>query len=298
MSAIRVNPYPLPDLIAALNQTQQQENTATLELSTGSKINAPSDDPAGAAELVQNQAQSSQSDSFLSSASTINGLLSTADSTLSSVVTALQRAISLGVEGANGTLSDSDRAAIAQELSGIQAQLISLANTSYQGQYIFAGTAETQPYVVDTTSPSGVSYAGNTGTNSVTIGNGYQLQTNLPGSQIFNGAGADVFQSVSDLINALQSNTGISSAVNEVSTAYNYLTAQRVFYGNAENQISDQQDYLNSETVHLSSQENTIAGANLPLVASQLDNAQIQINAELSAIAKISQTSLFDYLNG
>jgi flagellar hook-associated protein 3 FlgL len=298
MSAIRVNPYPLPDLIAALNQTQQQENTATLELSTGSKINAPSDDPAGAAELVQNQAQSSQSDSFLSSASTINGLLSTADSTLSSVVTALQRAISLGVEGANGTLSDSDRAAIAQELSGIQAQLISLANTSYQGQYIFAGTAETQPYGVDTTSPSGVSYAGNTGTNSVTIGNGYQLQTNLPGSQIFNGAGADVFQSVSDLINALQSNTGISSAVNEVSTAYNYLTAQRVFYGNAENQISDQQDYLNSETVHLSSQENTIAGANLPLVASQLDNAQIQINAELSAIAKISQTSLFDYLNG
>jgi flagellar hook-associated protein 3 FlgL len=296
MSAIRVNPYPLPDLIAALNQTQQQENTATLELSTGSKINAPSDDPAGAAELVQNQAQSSQSDSFLSSASTINGLLSTADSTLSSVVTALQRAIGLGVEGANGTLSDSDRAAIAQELSGIQTQLISLANTSYQGQYIFAGTAETQPYVVDSTSPSGVTYAGNAGTNSVTIGTGYQLQTNLPGSQIFNGAGADVFQSISDLINALQSNTSISNAVNEVSTAYNYLTAQRVFYGNAENQISDQQNFLNSETVQLSTQENTIAGANLPLVASQLDSSQIQLNAELSAIAKISQTSLFDYL--
>lgn len=296
MSAIRVNPYPLPDLIAALNQTQQQENTATLELSTGSRINAPSDDPAGAAELVQNQAQSRQSDSFLSSASTINGLLSTADSTLSSVVTALQRAISLGVEGANGTLSDSDRSAIAQELSGIQTQLISLANTSYQGQYIFAGTAETQPYVVDPTSTSGVTYNGNAGTNSVTIGTGYQLQTNLPGSQIFNGVGADVFQSISDLVNALQSNTGISGAVNEVSTAYNYLTAQRVFYGNAENQISDQQNFLNSETVQLSTQENTIAGANLPLVASQLDSSQIQLNAELSAIAKISQTSLFDYL--
>ncbi|MGA9042942.1 MAG: flagellar hook-associated protein FlgL [Terriglobales bacterium] len=296
MSAIRVNPYPLPDLIAALNQTQQQQNTATLELSTGSKINAPSDDPAGAAELIQNQAQSSQSDSFLSSASTIDGLLSTADSTLSSVVTALQRAISLGVEGANGTLSDSDRTAIAQELTGIQTQLISLANTSYQGQYIFAGTAETQPYVVDATSPSGVTYAGNAGTNSVTIGTGYQLQTNLPGSQIFNGAGADVFQSISDLINALQSNTAISSAVNEVSTAYNYLTAQRVFYGNAKNQISDQQNYLNSEKVQLGSQENTIAGANLPLVASQLNNAQIQLNAELSAIGRISQTSLFDYL--
>src|SRR2546429_5752177 len=40
----------------------------------------------------------------LRSISSTNGLLETADSTLGSVVTALQRAISLGVEGANGTL--------------------------------------------------------------------------------------------------------------------------------------------------------------------------------------------------
>lgn len=296
MSAIRVNPYPLPDLIAALNQTQQQENTATLELSTGSKINVPSDAPAGAAELVQNQAQSTQSDSFLSSMSSINGQLATADSTLSSVVTALQRAISLGVEGANGTLSDADRADIAQELSGIQSQLISLGNTSYQGQFIFAGTAATQPYVVDPTAPSGVTYAGNAGTNSVSIGNGYQLQINLPGSQLFSSAGSDVFQSISDLIQALQSNSGIGAAVNEVSDSFDYVTSQRVFFGNAENQISDQQNYLNSEKVQLSSQENNISGADLPVVASQLVNSQVQINAELSAIAKISQTSLFDYL--
>ena len=93
MSSIRVNPYPLPDLLAALADTQQQQNTSSLDLATGTRINKPSDDPAGAAQMVINTAQSSQADTFLHSITSVTGLLQTADSTLSSVVTALQRAI-------------------------------------------------------------------------------------------------------------------------------------------------------------------------------------------------------------
>lgn len=296
MSSIRVNPFPMPDLLAALENLQQQQSTATLEMGTGSTINKPSDDPAGAAAMVQINAASSQVDSYQQSISSISGQLSTADSTLSSVVTALQRAISLGVQGANGTLSDTDRAAIANELTGIQSQLISLANTTYQGQFLFAGTAETQPYVVDSAAPSGVSYKGNSGTNSVTIGNGYQVQVNLPGSQVFNGAGADVFQAIHDLISALNANSGIPDAVTEVTNAYNYVTSQRVFYGNAMNQAQDQQTFLGTEKVNLSQQENTVAGADMATVASQLASDETAINATLSAMGSMPRTSLFDYL--
>jgi len=239
---------------------------------------------------------SSQVDSFERSIGSINSQLSTADSTLSSVVTVLQRALSLGVQGANGTLSDTDRAAVADELSGIQSELVSLANTSYQGQFLFAGTAETQPFVLDSTAGSGVSYKGNAGTNFVAIGNGYQVQVNLPGSQIFNGVGADVFQAISDLIGALKANSGISDAVTEVTNAYNYVTGQRVFYGNAMNQAQTQQTFLDGEKVNLSQQQNTVAGADLAKVASQLASDQTAINATLSAIGSMPRTSLFDYL--
>lgn len=296
MSSIRVNPYPMPDLLSALENLQQQQSTATLELGTGSTINKPSDNPAGAAQLIQIQDASNQMDSFEQSIGSINDQLSTADSTLNSVVTVLQRAISLGVEGANGTLSDADRAAISDELSGIQSQLVSLANTSYQGQFLFAGTAETQPYVVDATAPSGVSYKGNAGTNVVTIGNGYQVQVNLPGSQIFNGPGADVFQAIHDLITALNTNTGIPNAVTEVTNAYDYVTGQRVFYGNAMNQAQSQQTFLNTEKVNLSQQENVVAGADMAEVATQLSSDQTAISATLSAIGSMPRTSLFDYL--
>ena len=297
MSSIRVNPNILPDLLSALADARQQQDTATLELATGSRINKPSDDPAGAAQMIANRDQSSRADSFLRSIASVNGLLQTADSTLSSVVTALQRAISLGTEGANGTLSDSDRNDVAQELTGVQQQLMGLANTSYQGEFIFAGTATTtQPFAASAASPSGVSYKGNTGNNQVQVGENYSLPVNLPGSQMFTAPGADMFQAMSDLINALQTNSGISAAVGEVSAAFRQVTSERVFYGNAINQLNSQQTYLNSEKVDLSSAANAISGADLAATATALTQTEVATNAELAAIGRISQTSLFDYL--
>jgi len=296
MSSIRVNPNALPDLLSALAQTRQQENTATLQLATGSRINQPSDDPAGAAQMVANRDLSSQADTFLRSITNVNGLLQTADSTLSSVVTALQRAISLGVQGANGTLSNADRGDVAGELSGIQQQLISLANTSYQGEFIFAGTATTPPFLANSASPSGISYQGNAGTNTVQVGANYSLQINQAGSQIFSAAGGDVFQSVADLITALQTNSGIGNAVTAVRGAFDHVTSQRVFYGNAVNQLNAQQNYLNSEKVDLSTEANDISGADIAKTAATLNQAEVALNAELAAMGKISQNSLFDYL--
>ncbi len=296
MSSIRLNPYPLPDLLSALSTVSEQQQTASLQLATGSTINQPSDNPAGAAQLVEVAAQTQQADSFEQSIGSVTGQLSTADSTLNSVITSLQRVISLGTEGANGTLSNADRAAVAAELTGIQSQLISLANTSYQGQYIFAGTANVVPFVADSSSPSGVRYVGNTGTNQVTIGIGYQLQVNQPGSQIFSGPGADVFQSLNDLITALNNNSNIGAAVTEVNAAYSYVNTQRVFYGNALNQTQSQQTYLDSQKQQLSQQQNQIAGANIAAVAGELASDQTAQSATLAAIAKIPQNTLFDYL--
>jgi flagellar hook-associated protein 3 FlgL len=296
MSSIRVNPYIQPDLLAALADTRQQQNTASLDLATGSRINKPSDDPAGAAQMVSNNAQTSQADSFLRSITSVTGLLQTADSTMSSVVSALQRAISLGVQGANGTLSDSDRTDVASELTGIQQQLLSLANTSYQGEFIFSGTSTAQPFVADNSSSSGVTYNGTTGTNNVQVGQNYSLQINLPGSQLFTAASGNVFQSISDLITALQTNTNIGAAVSKVSDAYNHITGQRVFYGNALNQLQAQQNYLNSEKLDLANAANAISATDMAATSTAFTQAQLAINADLAVMSRLSQTSLFDYL--
>jgi len=296
---MRVNPNPLPDLLAALDQTQQQINTDLAQISSGQSVSVPSDNPAAAAELVQNASQTSAADQFLRSIGSIQGEVQNADSTLNSVTTALQSAISLGVEGATGTLNDADRAAIATEVQGIQTQVLSLANLSYQGTYVFAGTAnQTAPYVLDPTSPSGVSYVGNSNTNSVTLGNQFSLQTNLPGSELFSASGTDVFQALQDLISGLQSGdtTSISAAVGEVTSAANYLDTQRVFYGNAETTLNSQQTYLNSDTTELAQQQNTLGGADLATAISNLTSEETAHQATLAAVAGANQPNLFSYL--
>jgi flagellar hook-associated protein 3 FlgL len=294
---MRVNPNPMPDLLEALNQSQLETQQAMLEISSGRSVNQPSDNPTAAALLVENNDQATFNSGYLQSIGTVQGQLSTADSTLSSVVTALQRAVSLGVQGANGTLSDSDRASIANELQGIQSQLVSLSNASYQGRYVFAGTnTNTPPFVIDNTVPSGVRYVGNTDVNQVSIGNGNKLAVNQPGSHLFSAPSNDVFLAINNLIQSLQSNTAIGAAVTSLGAANSYLSAQRVFYGNAANQAQSQSTYLNTAKLQIAQQQNTLGGADLAAAATNLARSQIDTQATLATISKLTQNNLFSYL--
>ncbi|HTU40737.1 MAG TPA: flagellar hook-associated protein FlgL [Candidatus Aquilonibacter sp.] len=294
---MRVNPNPYPDLLADIGQTQQAIQTDEQEIATGQTVNLPSDDPSAAATLVQNASQTSEADQFERSLGSIQGEMQNADSALDSVVTALQQAITLGTEGANGTLNADDRQAIAAQVQGIQSQLLGLANLTYQGSYVFGGTAnQSAPYVLNTSSPSGVTYQGNSGVNTVTLGNDFSLQTNLPGTQLFSASGTDMFQSIQDLITGLQSGSGIGTAVNEVSDSLNSIDTARVFYDNGLNQLNSQQTYLSSQTQQLAEAQNSIEAANLPEVISNLTSGQVSLQATLETIGQTSQTNLFDYL--
>ena len=294
---MRVNPNPIPDILAALNQTRQDQQDALLQLSSGRRVNVPSDDPAAAAVMVQNRDLATANARYLSSLDSLQGQFQTADSALNSVGLALQRALTLGVEGANGTLSDQNRAAIVGELQGIQDQLLSLANSSFQGRYLFSGTeTATPPFAKDNTVASGVRYDGNDAINTVQIGDGYRMAANQPGSQLFVAPGHDMFQAMTGLIQAMQSNTGFDAAIASVRDSFDHLSGQRVFYGNAMNQGQSQATYLGSAKLQLRQQENTLAGADIEAAASNLINAQNATNATLSALGRISQLSLFDYL--
>lgn len=294
---MRVNPYPMPDLLAALNQSELEAQDAALQISTGKSVNVPSDDPTAAALLVENNDQATFNAGYLSDLTAINGQLSAADSTLSSVQSALQQALSLGVEGGNGTLSDSDRAAIVVQLQGIQSQVLSLANTSYQGNFLFSGTLTgTAPYTVDVSDPSGVTYNGNVGVNQVSVGSGYQLGINQPGSQLFSAPGNSVFQALNDLITAVGSNVGVDTAVTELGSAANYLSVQTVFYGNALDQAQSQTTYLDAAKLQIAQQQNSLGAADLSFAATNLSSAQTDTQAALEAISKFSGNNLFNYL--
>jgi flagellar hook-associated protein 3 FlgL len=297
---MRVNPNMVPDMLAAIQQSEVSLQTALAQVSTGKSVTMPSDNPAAEADMVQNTIETANVDQYTQNVSSVMSNVQTADSALSSVVTSLTQAVSLGTEGANGTNSASDQQAIATQVQGILSSVVSQANLSYQGAYLFGGTASTtQPYTEDPTSSSGYTYNGNNDTNSVQVGDQLSVQVNLPGSQIFSNSSANVLGSLSSLVTALQSgNTAdIATATNDVSSALNYVSQQRVVYGNAESQLNSQETYLQQETVNLSSQATSLVGVDMATAATTLSQAETDNNAALAAAAKVVPNSILSYLS-
>jgi flagellar hook-associated protein 3 FlgL len=295
---LRINPDPAPDLLAAIALNRQAQNTALQQISTGRQVNQLSDNPAAASEDTLNHVQSNQDDQFLQNISSLQSQVQTIDSSLNSAVQAVTQAISLGVEGANGTLSSADRQAVAQQLIGIRDRVLGLANQTYQGNYVFSGTAtSTQPFVLDSTQPDGVKYNGNTNVNSIKISAGQTIPINLPGSQIFTNPSGDVLGSLNGLITALQNNSGIAAANTNLDQAFTQLTTQRVFYGNTLRQLQSSQTFLNSDKVQLAQQENSLVGVDLAKAITNLEQAGVATDAILSATSRILSTlNLLNFL--
>ncbi|MGH9491426.1 MAG: hypothetical protein ACRD17_13015 [Terriglobales bacterium] len=301
MGSLRVNPNPTPQLLENLQTVQRQENQNLAELSSGLAVTQPSDNPAAMAAYIENQMASAAADQYAQSSSTLQNQLSVAGSSLSTVVESLSQAISLATEGATGTLSASQRQALGEQVANLQQQVMEAANQSYEGVYLFGGTkSTTAPYVTDASSPSGVTYVGNNNTNSVMLGPGQNVQVNLPGSQIFNPSGADVFQALHDLAGALNANnaSAVQTAGAEVETAFQAVSAQQTFYGTTTQRLESLDTFLSTEKVQFSQQAENLAGANIAQVATQLNQEEVASQATMSAEAKIlSQPDLFSYLS-
>ena len=299
---MRISPTLTQVVLNALNVSDQAEQTALEQMTTGRRVNQASDDPAAAASEVNIAYRMDSCDQYLRSISSLQSEMQTADSSLNSAVTALQNAISLGVEGANGTLSQQDRATLAQQADGITQQILGVANLSYNGHYLFAGTANAQPpYVADPSVPGGIAYQGNDNVNSVEIETGQSVAANQPGSALFSATGANVFQALSDLATALRNPDGttdeIGNATTELRTAYDQLDQARAFYGNTVDQLTSVQGFLNSEQVQLSQQQNSAVGVDANVAATNLTNAEQARNATVQAAASLNGMSLMDYLS-
>jgi flagellar hook-associated protein 3 FlgL len=295
---MRVNPNIVPDILADLQQSQVSLNTALQQVSTGKSVNQPSDNPAAAAAMVQNTIETGDVDQYTQNVSGALSTVQSASAALSSVVTELTQAVSVGTAGATGTNSSANLQSMVGQVQGILSSVVSQANTSVGGVYLFGGTSTSTPYTPDSSSSYGYAYNGNSDVNSVAVGDEMSVQVNVPGSQIFSNSSNNVLGSLSNLITALQSgdSTAISSATTAVDSAVNYVGEQQVLYSNAESQLNSQETNLQQDTVSLTSQANNLIGANLATAATNLSQAEVENSAAMAAAAKVLPNTLLDYL--
>jgi flagellar biosynthetic protein FliP len=179
----------------------------------------------------------------------------------------------------------------------IGSQMFSIANTTYRGTYIFAGTACDR--AAFTQLPDGsIRYQGNNDINYARIGDTRTIATNVPGDRLFDAGSISAFNALSSLIDSLESNdpTAVAAATSSVRQSFDRLTGERVFYGNAISRLESNTAQLGDEKLQLAEDEERLAGADLAQTVSQITQAQTAIQAVLTASGKISKQSLLDFL--
>ena len=300
---MRVDPNYVSNLANALDQTQLRQQQWSQELSSGVRVNSLSDDPLAAGENVLLLNQIQRDDTFTQSSSLVEGRLQVADSALGSVVSQLTQAISLATSANNGTMSPGDVKSVASQLSGILDEVQSLANTSYQGQYIFAGgKSSTAPFSTSTSSsPAVTSYGGDGDVNYLETPNGQRIQLNVPGDQIFLGSGANsVFGALNNLVADYTSGTvnptQAAADTAALNTALGYLSQQRVVIDDSLSRLTAASDSTTSEKTQLTTAQTNLMQADVAQVATQLSLAETQQTALMSVISQLGSGSLFDKL--
>jgi flagellar hook-associated protein 3 FlgL len=298
---MRVNPLYMTSLVGSLDATSSSEAQLTEELASGSRVNSLSDDPVAAGQDVLLSAQIASDDSFSQTASTTQSMLQVSDSALSTVVSQLTSAISLATEANNGTLNTSDLESISNQLAGIRDEVISMANTTYLGRYVFSGSqGGTAPYTLDTTaSPAAATYNGDSDVEYLQTPNGQKIQLNLPGNQIFSAAGSDVLGTLNQLIADYASGTPSATAVTDteaLGTVLGHVTQQRVLIDNSMSRLTAAENYTQSEGTQLTSAQTTLLQADVGQVATQLSTAETQQAALSQVIATLGKQSLFNDL--
>jgi flagellar hook-associated protein 3 FlgL len=224
--------------------------------------------------------------------------LQVADSALGSVVSQLTQAISLATSANNGTMNSSNVKSISSQISGILDEVQSLANSSYQGQYIFAGgQTSTTPFATSTaTSPAVTTYSGDEGVNHLQTPNGQKIQLNVPGDQIFLGAGSNnVFEALNSLIADYSSGTiDTSQAASDTAAlgkALNYVSQQRVTLDNSITQVTAASDAVTNVQTQLTTAQTNLMQADIAKVSTQLSLSETQQTALEDVIAQLNSTS-------
>jgi flagellar hook-associated protein 3 FlgL len=294
------NLQTLRDRIA---QTQEQ-------VSSGFRINKPSDDPAALGDVLQLQSEIGRVNQVVTNLTTVKSQVDTSEAALQSATQIMLQIQTLAAQGATGTATATDRTGISQQIGQLLTQLVSISQTQSQGVYIFGGDQDTQAsYQVDLSSPAGVTrLITTTATRQIQDATGITFADSKTAQDIFDHRNPDdsiasdnVFAAVNSLRVALANNdqTAINNAVDSFHTASDYLEQQHAFYGGVQNQVANAIDIAQKFQVQYQTSLGDKRNTDMASAAIDLAQEQTSMQGAVQAQAAMPRTTLFNYiLNG
>jgi flagellar hook-associated protein 3 FlgL len=262
-------------------------------ISSGKKINRPSDNVSGMTRVMDYRKKLGENEQYKKNVEEAEAHLSFADTTMSSVVNSLTRARELAVQGANGSLTDVDRDAIAAEVENLRDEVMSLANSQFRDRYIFSGfRTDTQAF------DAGFNYQGDSNEINVMIDRNATVSLTIPGNTAFIAGGETYFETLDNLRIALENNNeaGIQSAISSIENALDQALNVRTDIGARLNYLENHKKNLEDRDYALTTFMSNIEDTDMAESVSELAKTEVALEALRQAGAKSLSQSLMDFL--
>ncbi len=278
-------------------RAREASQAAQEVVSSGTTIEHPGDDPAGAGMMVACSMSSDRLAAIQSATAAASDELNAADGALDGVSTALSRARELAVQFASAGYSAGQRAMGAQEVASLAAQVISDLNTQVGSRYLFGGFQDRKaPFLDDGT------YVGDEGARKVEVAPGVYLQVNVRADVAIKGVAGppsvDVLATLQSLRAALTANdpAAVQDTLDALDASIDQVAAARAQVGTGMNTL----DAASSAAKIASGDDETRAtkqgDVDLADAAIQLQATQNALQASLAAAAQSFRLSILDYL--
>lgn len=287
------------DAAAALEKASEHLQQAQRKVSTGQRLSRVSDDPTAAATALAERSALGQVDQYARASDSVSSRLAVVDTVLSDVVSKLTAAQSVGTAARGSTLTDTQRAALAQQLEGIRDGLVDDMNTTLHGRYLFAGAAvTTKPYVV--TPPATVpGYVGSSNDVRADVSGDRAATIAFDGRSITQGGDSqDLFATLDQLIADVRAGNsdGIGSGLEALQRAFDRATAAQTRVGNDLAMIESNRLTLQQLKQASLERLTKLEKVDMAEAITEMQHADAAYQASLGAIGTTSRTSLMDYL--
>lgn len=129
-----------------LNKSLRRLNDSSIRAINRRKFNKVSEDPLAAIRAFRIRNEYDENLIHISNAQDIQSLMVAVESSLMTINSMIQEVnYDDLIKGLNGTMTETDRAAIASKLRKIQEAVVTTMNTKFGDQYLFGGAAKNEP---------------------------------------------------------------------------------------------------------------------------------------------------------
>jgi flagellar hook-associated protein 3 FlgL len=269
------------------------------QISTGKKVNRPSDAPADARRILYLRSEDFRLDQYASNVQTGIQSLNFNSSTLQNTANMLQRIQELTMQGVNATTDQNGRNAIASEINQLVESILQNANSTRSGRYIFAGTAtKTVPFEAARNSKgeiSAVTYKGNREKIEYPVGPGTTVQVNQTGNEVF--ISNKLFSSIINIRNSFASGTAIAAQneLDNLDNAYNSVLNSISKAGGVANTLELTGNRITDTKLSLNEMLATTESADITELVLKLKEQEFIFQASLASGSMIFNTSILDY---